>query len=141
MIEPFEAPVDVDVLMTRLRARVDQLRHQPIAEVSINALSVRSSVFINSIEAYVNIADQKLQIRTHWPSNIGSTFPFNIGRVRDLSLKLLAFAFKDQRHVNAAVVAALREQISLNRHLIEQVQLLRTEIETVKATKSVNGTH
>ncbi len=140
MIERASSPVDVDALMARLRARVDQLRQQPIAEVSMKALSVRSSVFINSIEAYANIADQKLQVRTHWPSNIGATFPFNIARIRDLSLKLLAFTFKDQRHVNAAVVSALREQISLNRHLMEQLQLLRAELDEVKASTSVNGT-
>lgn len=134
MIESANANVDVDSLMARLRDRVESLRQNPGADVSLGALSLRSSVFINSLEAYTNIADQKLQIRTRWPSNIGATFPFSVPQIRDLSLKLLAFLFKDQRHVNSALVAAWREQTSLNRHLIEQIQLLRCEIEALKAT-------
>ena len=134
MIESANANVDVDDLMARLRERVDEVRRNPGADISLGALSLRSSVFVNSLEAYTNIADQKLQIRTRWPSNIGATFPFNVPQIRDLSLKLLAFLFKDQRHVNTALVAAWREQTSLNRHLIEQIQLLRAEIEALKAT-------
>jgi hypothetical protein len=44
----------------------------------------------------------------------------------------LSFIFKDQRHVNQAIVAAFRESISLNRQLIEQVEALRQEIEALK---------
>jgi O-antigen chain-terminating methyltransferase len=132
-IESSNAEVDVDALMARLRSRVDELRDRPQSQLSISALSLRSSVFINSLEAHANIADQKTQIRTQWPSNIGSTFPFNVPKIRDTSLKLLAFLFKDQRHVNQALVAACREQVNLNRQLIEQLQLLREELETLKA--------
>jgi hypothetical protein len=46
---------------------------------------------------------------------------------------MLAFLFKDQRHVNQALVAALREQVSLNRQLIEQIQMLRDDVETLRA--------
>jgi len=132
MIESSNANVDVDELMARLRSRVDELRDRPQSQLSISALSLRSSVFINSLEAHANIADQKTQIRTQWPSNIGSTFPFNVPTIRQASLKLLAFLFKDQRHVNQALVAACREQVNLNRQLIEQLQLLREEIESLK---------
>jgi O-antigen chain-terminating methyltransferase len=136
MIESTNANVDVDELMARLRSRVDELRDRPQSQLSISALSLRSSVFINSLEAHANIADQKTQVRTQWPSNIGSTFPFNVPKIRQASLKLLAFLFKDQRHVNQALVAACREQVNLNRQLIEQLQLLREELESLKAQRS-----
>jgi len=132
MIESENTDVDVDALMARLRERIADLRERPQARVPINALSLRSSVFINSLEAYTNIAEQKTQVRTQWPSNIGSSFPFNVPRVRDVGLQMLAFFFKDQRHVNQAPVPAFREQVNLNRHLVEQIQLLRDEIESLK---------
>jgi hypothetical protein len=135
MIESAGSGVDVDGLMARLRKRVFDIRDRPAGVLPINALSLRSNVFINSLEAYTNIADLKTQIRTRWPSNIGATFPFNVAAVRDASLKALAFLFKDQRHVNVALIAALREQTSLNRHLIEQMQLLRDELEAFRSDR------
>ncbi len=132
MIESASSGVDVDALMTRLRERVFEIRERPAGHVPPSTLSLRSNVFINSLEAYTNIADLKTQVRTRWPSNIGATFPFNVARLRGVSLKLLAFLFKDQRHVNVALIAALREQTSLNRHLIEQMQMLRDEFEAFR---------
>jgi hypothetical protein len=133
MIESANDGIDVDALMERLRKRVSEVRDRPQGGlVSIDAFSLRSNVFVNSVEAFSNIADQKSQIRTQWPSNIGASFPFNVGALRGVSLKLLAFLFKDQRHVNQAVVMALREQVSLNRQLIEQVGLLRDELRSLR---------
>ena len=74
MIESAGSGVDVDGLMARLRKRVFDIRDRPAGALPINALSLRSNVFINSLEAYTNIADLKTQIRTRWPSNIGATF-------------------------------------------------------------------
>ncbi|MFY9781198.1 MAG: hypothetical protein WAJ85_11915 [Candidatus Baltobacteraceae bacterium] len=118
--------------MERLRKRVSEIRNRPHGHVPIDAFSLRSNVFVNAVEAFSNIADQKSQIRTQWPSNLGATFPFNVAAFRKASLKALAFLFKDQRHVNQALVKALREQVSLNRQLIEQVQMLRDDVEMLR---------
>ena len=132
MLESANAKIDVDALMARLRKRVGDIRDRPQGHVPINAFSLRSNVFVNSLEAFANTADQKSQIRTQWPSNIGATFPFSIAKLRTVSLKLLAFLFKDQRHVNSALIMALREQVSLNRQLIEQIQTLRDDVEALR---------
>lgn len=134
MIDSAASGVDVDELVARVRARVGALRDRPAGHVPLDALSLRSSVFIDSLEAHTNIADQKLQIRTQWPSNIGTSFPFGFARVRRLCLSGLAFLFKDQRHVNEALVAAFREQISLNRQLAEQLHALREDLDALAAT-------
>jgi hypothetical protein len=139
MIESANDAIDVDGLMARLRKRVSELRDRPQGHVAIDAFSVRANVFVNALEAFANIADQKSQIRTQWPSNIGTSFPFNSEAVRKLSLKLLAFLFKDQRHVNFALVTALREQVSLNRQLIEQIGRLRDDVEALQARERTNG--
>lgn len=132
MLESTNSEIDVDALMERLRKRVGEVRDRPHEHVPIDAFSLRSNVFVNALEAFSNIADQKSQIRTQWPSNIGSVFPFSIAKVRGVSLRLLAFLFKDQRHVNSALILALREQVSLNRKLIEQIQALRNDVEALR---------
>lgn len=132
MIETANPEIDVDALMLRLRSRVEELRHNGHQEfLPVNAIKLRSSVFINSLEAFANIADQKSQVRTQWPSHLGIPL-FRIARVRKLFLDALSFVFKDQRHVNQALVAAFRESISLNRQLIEQIEALRQEVEALK---------
>ncbi len=132
MIETANPEIDVDALMLRLRNRVAELRHNGHEQLlPVNAIKLRSNVFINSLEAFANIADQKSQVRTQWPSHLGGPL-FRIPRVRKLFLEALSFVFKDQRHVNQALVAAFRESISLNRQLIEQIEALRQEIEAGK---------
>jgi len=133
MIESAAPGVNVEELVARVRERVAEIRERPHGPAALDALTLRSSVFIDSLEAYANIADQKAQIRTQWPSHVGTAFPFGFARVRRLCLDGLAFVFKDQRHVNTALVAAFREQISLNRQLIEQLNALRDELDVLRA--------
>lgn len=140
MIESANESVDVDVLMDRLRARVSELRERRPTSDPLGARALRGNVFINALEAYANIADRKAQIRSQWPSHIGDRFPFKVEKLRIVSLRLLAFLFKDQRHVNVAVISALREQISLNRHLVEQIALLRDELDALKRATTPNTT-
>lgn len=139
MIESGNDDVDVAELMERLRKRVSDVRSRPEGHVPIDAFSLRSNVYVNAVEAQANIADQKSQIRTQWPSHIGATFPFNIGAVRRLSLALLSFLFKDQRHVNQALVRALREQVYLSRQLIEQIEALRTDFEPLRRRAAMDA--
>ena len=98
MIETANPEIDVDGLMLRLRSRVEELRHNGHQELlPVNAIKLRSNVFINSLEAFANIADQKSQVRTQWPSHLGGPL-FRVARVRKLFLDGLSFVFKDQRH-------------------------------------------
>ena len=138
MIDSGNASIDVDALMDRLRARVSELRDKGSTADPLGARALRGNVFINALEAYVNIADRKSQIRVQWPSHIGDRFPFKITKLRVVSLALLAFLFKDQRHVNVALISALREQTSLNRHLVEQVAFLHDELDALKRAIATN---
>ena len=132
VIETANPEINVDDLMLRLRNRIAELRQNGHQELlPVNAIKLRNNVFINSLEAFANIADQKSQVRTQWPSHLGGPL-FRIARVRKFFLDGLAFVFKDQRHVNQAFVAAFRESISLNRQLIEQLEGLRQELEASK---------
>lgn len=119
--------------MLRLRNRLSQLEKGHEELLPRKAVALRNSVFINSLEAFVNTADQKSQVRTQWPSQLAGPL-FCSGRMRKAFLQVLAFIFKDQRHVNEAIIAAFRESISLNRQLIEQLEALRRDHEALKTT-------
>jgi hypothetical protein len=131
MIETSNADVDVDALMARLRERVSALRARNEPDVSVTAITLRTAVFVNSLEALVNLADQRAQVRTHWPSHFHGPI-FGLPALQKIALRGLALIFKDQRNVNQALIGAFRESIGLNRHLIEQIGLLRDELEVVK---------
>jgi O-antigen chain-terminating methyltransferase len=135
MLETRNPEIDVDALMLRLRSRVSELERGHDESLPGKTLALRNSVFINSLEAFINIADQKAQLRTQWPSHLGGPI-FGSSKLRWLVLRALAFLFKDQRHVNEAFIAAFRESISLNRQLIEQVEILRRDHETLKKSVS-----
>lgn len=121
--------------MRRLRHRIAEFEEGHHELLPGKALTLRNSVFINSLEAFVNIADGKAQIRTQWPSHLGGAL-FGSGKLRKAFLSALSFVFKDQRHVNQSLIAAFRESISLNRQLIEQLEALRQDHETLKRSLS-----
>ena len=131
MIESSNPDVNVDALVQRVRERVRELGSRTGATIPFNALNLRSGVFLNAVEALVNIADQRAQVRTQWPSRLAANV-FRSAKLRTVGLRILAFLFKDQRHVNEALIAAFRESIDLDRHLIEQIHLLRDELEELK---------
>lgn len=137
MLETRNPEIDVDALMMRLRNRIAEFQLESREIVPSQTIALRNNVFVNSLEAFVNIADQKAQVRTEWPSHIVAPLAANT-KLRKVFLDLLAFLFKDQRHVNQSLIAAFRESISLNRHLIEQVEALRKDHESLK--KAIGAT-
>ena len=56
-------------------------------------------------------------IRTAWPHRL-SVFPFNASRwLRRAMLRLFAFLFNDQRHVNFALIEAVRQQLQITKEI------------------------
>lgn len=125
--------VDLDDLRQRVRGEVTRFRSSRVTEAAgERILTLRGSVNLAAMESWVAVADQKMRVRTKWPNHL-RIFPFSLsGRLRTAALQALSFVFKDQRQVNEAMLAAFRESITLNRQLIEQVQLLRDRIEELE---------
>jgi hypothetical protein len=86
-----------------------------------------------SIEALLNTAQAKAEIRTRWSGQL-LIFPFNRSpRLQRLALRALAFVFKDQRHVNFALIAALRESLAVNRGLLRRLVAIETEVQRLQS--------
>jgi hypothetical protein len=132
MLESGNPDIDIDGLMQQMRIEADRLLKARPAVAGDRILTLRGSVNLGAIESWVAVAEQKARVRSKWPNHL-HIFPLSKGgRVQGLVLKLLAFAFKDQRQVNDALIAAFRESVTLNRQLIEQLKLLRDRVEVLE---------
>jgi O-antigen chain-terminating methyltransferase len=93
------------------------------------------------IQALLNNAEFKSQIRTHWPEKF-NRFPFNLcGWVQRGALKLYNFLLKEQRAVNFSLIEALRESLALNQQLGEQVTALQIQLNGLNATLSATDAY
>jgi SAM-dependent methyltransferase len=86
---------------------------------------------LEALQQSLALAAGKSAVRTEWPSRLRGPL-FRLPKVRESFLAALSFAFKDQRHVNDAFAAALRESLGVNEKLILEVDALREELETLK---------
>jgi len=93
MIEPNNPDIDVEELMARVRAGV----------------RLATPLETAPAESHIDAAARFAQVRTSWPGRL-AVFPLDRPPVRRFLLKLLALLFRDQRRVNAELVAALHEQ-------------------------------
>ncbi len=129
MLERNNPAVSVDELMAKVHAEVSA-RHLPRlgglpGKDTLPADAVASAA---SIAAAIDVAEEKSHVRTRWSGRL-NRFPFTISpRLQRWCLKILAFLFKDQRHVNFAMVQSLRESLAMNVRLAEQVDQLRARM-------------
>lgn len=135
MIEANNPEIDVDELMEKVREEVARRQNQALGKenyVGTNEPPKKgiNSLLLHQIQALLNNAESKSQVRTEFPEKY-NRFPFTISRrLQRFILKLYAFLFKEQRAVNFSLVQALRESIALNQQLSEQVADLQAQLKT-----------
>jgi O-antigen chain-terminating methyltransferase len=132
MIEANTPEINVDELMHKIRDEVAR-RHNVSLSADSRAIDINVTTMANLsyIEALLNNAEAKSQVRTEIPKKF-DRFPFNISKpLQKFALKLYAFLFKEQRAINFSLVQALRESVALNRRLIEQVTVLQSQMKDV----------
>lgn len=72
-------------------------------------LDDRNEERIANARRLIAVAEDRSAVRTRWPAKL-ARFPFSLMRwLERFSLRVLAYFFKDQRQVNAALVGATRE--------------------------------
>ncbi|BAS57032.1 MULTISPECIES: hypothetical protein [Leptolyngbya] len=125
-------PVNIDTLIDKIRQEAAQRQtvsqYQPPANIDA-ANRIRSS----NIEALLNAASAKSQIRTDLPAKL-KRFPWSLGRgFGKAALKTYSFLFKEQRAVNFSLNQALRETLLLNQSLVKKVSELQAEISDLQA--------
>jgi hypothetical protein len=130
MIDRNNSGIDVDDLMARIQDEVAR-RSIGFAPSVADSWNGEQRGF-GAIEALVNTAQAKSEVRTQWSGRL-NFFPFSNARVQRFFLQVLAFAFKDQRHVNLALVAAVRESIAINRELATRITVLEAAIRQLEA--------
>lgn len=144
MIETNNPEIDVNELMDKVRAEVEQrsehsskLIEQSRAQPTIDSISLN----LLNIQALINNAEDRSQVRTKWPDKL-NRFPLSISkRFQQLILKSLNFLFKEQRVVNISLVQAGRESLAINRELIKQIVNLQTQLNNTEARLSNIETH
>jgi O-antigen chain-terminating methyltransferase len=85
-----------------------------------------------SIEALLNTAQAKAEVRTKWSGQL-RIFPFDRSpKLQRAALAALAFLFKDQRHVNFSLIAAVRQSLAVNRGLVRRLIVLENEVQRLQ---------
>jgi hypothetical protein len=122
MIENNNPDIDVDDLMSRIQR--EAVRWQSGAATGEAELTFAEEMI--SIEKLLNDAAAKAEVRTRWSGRLDFVL-FRSGFVQRPFLRALAFIFRDQRHVNLSLIAALRAFVIANRELTERVTALEHE--------------
>jgi len=92
-----------------------------------------SELDAGTVEALLLTARKMAYVRTVWPRKLW-IFPFNVSAgLRRTFLRLFAFLFNDQRHVNFALAEALREQLQIVKELHGLVAALQSEMRNLDA--------
>ncbi len=125
--------VDVNDLMARVHDRVRREERVTTAPAAERTYVYASELDAASIEALLYTARKMAQVRTVWPHKL-SVFPFNVSRaLRRMFLKLFAFLFNDQRHVNLALSEAVREHVQLTKEMHGLIASLQSEVRNLEA--------
>jgi hypothetical protein len=130
VIERNNPAIDVDDLMARIQQEVAK-RGVGFEPLVFDGEGTDPRGF-DSIEALVNTAQAKAEVRTQWSGRF-QVFPFNrFASLQRFCLKALAFLFKDQRHVNFATIQALREMATQERQLTARIAQLEARVEMIE---------
>ncbi|MBD1905966.1 methyltransferase domain-containing protein [Funiculus sociatus GB2-A5] len=146
MIEANNPEINVDELMQKIREEVARRKSSFPAkngEVMAGAGTVVAnySNIVSCIDALLNNAEFKSQVRSHWPKKF-ERFPFNLsGGIQRFALKVYNFLLKEQRVVNSSLIEALRQSLFLNRQLLEQVTALQTQLQGTSAHLDTTDAH
>jgi SAM-dependent methyltransferase len=132
MIEQNPA-IDVDALMRQVELEVANRRErQPTAPPSVRSALAGLMLEVSRSEMFLRQAEERANARTKWPEKL-DRFPFNLsGKVQRALLKGINVIFNDQRVVNQNALQSLRESITLNRHLIQQLETLQSAIDNLR---------
>jgi O-antigen chain-terminating methyltransferase len=125
-------PVNIDTLIDKIRQ--EAAKKQTVSQYQPPAnLDAANRIRSNNIEALLNAASAKSQIRTELPAKL-KRFPWSLGgALGKISLKTYSFLFKEQRAVNFSLNQALRETLLLNQSLVKKISDLQTEISNLQA--------
>jgi hypothetical protein len=132
MIERNNPAIDVDDVMARIYRDVTRRHFGADADLLTNPST--SKLDTAMIESHLAVAQTRAEVRTTWSQRF-NVFPFSLLRsLQRTALRTFALLFKDQRHVNFALIAGLRETLEINRELHERVAALERRIRRLESS-------
>ena len=132
MLEPNNQRIDVSLLMQKIENEVRRRRSPEGVSDRDQTLPADVLATAASIDALIRTAEEKAQIRQAWSGRL-NRFPFTLSKgLQSFCLRVLAFLFKDQRHVNLAMIEILRESSAQSLRLGEQVDQLRVRLNRIE---------
>lgn len=122
-----QSRVNIDSLIDKIRQ--EAARKQTVSQYQPPAnLDAANRIRSSNIEALLNAASAKSQVRADLPAKL-KRFPWSMGGAfGKAALKTYSFLFKEQRAINFSLNQALRETLLLNQSLIKKVAELQAEI-------------
>jgi len=125
-----KAKITVDELLQEVRLEAAKRGDNFLNNSMINATNPIIAEDISYIEALLNNAESRTNVRTKWPDKY-NRFPFNLSKtIQKLALKALQILFVDQREVNFSLIQALRKSMLVNQQLVEEVAELKAQVKT-----------
>ena len=125
-----DSELNVDDLMARVHEQVLR-RDEKFSSEMLRAdrtYIYASELDAASVEALLHNARKMANVRTAWPPRLW-IFPFSLSRwLRRAALRLFAFLFNDQRHVNFALIEAVRQQLQITKEIHALVASQQSEL-------------
>lgn len=113
--------------MIKVRAQIDASSTVSLLRGPLNGHAVSDvTTLAAGIENDLAAADAFSQVRTSLGAGARFFGPFVA--LQGFFLRLLAFVFRDQRNVNAALNGALRKSLQLNVHALEECERLKVRV-------------
>lgn len=108
---------DVDALMRRVKT---------------DAAARRAALDTTPLDLSVATAAQRNVLRDRLPAVL-RVFPFTVPPVERVVLEIVARLTRDQREINAALIAALRERSELDTRIATRIAELETRVRDLEA--------
>ena len=107
--------IDIEALRRRV---AEEMARMEEPEKSMRVTKLALELHLQAIEQALETAEARSVPRTTWPENL-NVFPFSLSpKMRELALKILALATRDQQEVNAALIRSQRETVALIKELL-----------------------
>jgi hypothetical protein len=129
MIRSRNPRIDVADLERRIDA---ELQQEPGVHADERLARLAAAIHARAIEAQLDRAEERSTPRSHWPADVRLPAVVSPG-MRQLILRVLALAFRDQHQANAALIRSQREMLALVQTLLERVDVLEARLEAERA--------
>jgi hypothetical protein len=132
MIERNNPAIDVDDVMARIHRDIARRRFGTDAELLADVSASKLDAAV--LESHLAVAQARAEVRSMWSERL-NVFPFSVFRgLQRTALRAFALLFKDQRHVNFALIAGLRETLEINRELHERIGALERRLHRLESS-------